>query len=259
MLQETSKKIDMYDVELSNVDGKFNIRAEVNGVNKEVLLTLPNPHYARENQHLHGIKMPDTDGKELLPNHAILGANDVALIKTSKDREFRPTSGGEDKVRLGYHVTWSGEPIINPDADKEFNKRLYAVMRYNRTAFHTFEAMHPDCVRELRHGIYVDDIRKRQSSGKMKPSKYSRKEAKMNFKDICERKISWDETLPDDLQKCWKNCTKKFPKEFKITRSIALRKNEISGVEFHGFPDASTEGCSAIVNVVDRQGSFLNQ
>lgn len=83
--------------------------------------------------------------------------------------------------------------------------------------------------------------------------------AKLIFRDICERKISWDETLPDDLQRRWKNWTKNLPKEFKITRSIPLRQSDITAVELHGFADASEQGCSAVVYALVRQGSYVNQ
>ena len=74
VLQKTIKKIDVYDVKFSDIDGKFSIRNEVNGVDKNVILMLPNPHYInviKDNLHLHGVKMINTDEKESLSIHAI--------------------------------------------------------------------------------------------------------------------------------------------------------------------------------------------
>ena len=57
----------------------------LNGADKDELLLLKitnNTNDIKENPHLRGVKMIDTDEKVLLPTHAILRASDFALIKT---------------------------------------------------------------------------------------------------------------------------------------------------------------------------------
>ena len=113
MLQKTVKKIDVYDASLSDIDGKFSIRTEVNGVDKDVLLMLPNPHYSaviEEHPHLRGVRMNDIDKKESLPIHAILGASDFALIKTSTAARIgdlgQPVA---EKTKFGWVIMFPGQ------------------------------------------------------------------------------------------------------------------------------------------------------
>ena len=576
MLQKTVKKIDVYDVSLSDIDGKFSIRTEVNGVDKDVLLMLPNPHYSaviEENPHLRGVKMNDIDKKESLPIHAILGASDFALIKTStaarigdlgqpvaektkfgwvimspgqghlsstlmlarsstedymqlcsldvlglEDKpegdqgtvyeEFKEqlTQGSDGKYQTS--LPWkAGHPALptnykvakgrfnslvrklesNPEMLANYHEIIQnqlnegivekapeslegniehyiphrAILRENaettklrivydasakadesspslnecletgpplqrkimnillRTRFKPvflagdvkqaflqiqirkaerdalrfiwidnlqskgpmiyrftrvlfglsaspfllggtleqhfakFTTKYPDCVRELREGIYVDDIslgaisveetkqlkdnavaifkeggftlHKWHSNAKELEGEFQHKDetsfakeslgtkqtevkllgvgwnkdedtlvvtipqheeistkrtvlrtiakvydplgivspilltAKILFRDICDRKLSWDGNLPDDLLKRWQNWTRNLPTEVKIPRSIPLRKSDITGIELHGFADASLNGCAAVIYAIVRQGSDVNQ
>ena len=93
MLQRTSEKMEVYELQINEINEKFSIKSEVNKVDRDVLLTLPNPQYERviqENSHLRGVVMDDKDSKDMLPVHMILGGNDYALIKTPT-----PTRVGE--------------------------------------------------------------------------------------------------------------------------------------------------------------------
>ena len=122
MLQRMEKKVDIYEVELKNLEGTFSLHSEVNGIERKVLLTLPNPHYERiiaKNKHLDGIDMNDNDGKEYIPVHVILGASDYALIKTST-----PTRIGN----LGQPIaekTKFGWIIMSPGQDEEDTTLMY--------------------------------------------------------------------------------------------------------------------------------------
>ena len=80
MLHTTNTLTDIYDVEI-NTKGDFTINTEVN----EVLISMPNPHYkdiVQTYAHLQGVQMEDSDNKEYLPVHVILGASEYANIKT---------------------------------------------------------------------------------------------------------------------------------------------------------------------------------
>ena len=45
MLHTTTKKIDVYNVEITNINKNFSMSSEVNCVDRPVLLTLQNPRY----------------------------------------------------------------------------------------------------------------------------------------------------------------------------------------------------------------------
>ena len=45
MLQTMTRKIDVYEVEIADVEGKFKMSSELNLIDKDVLITLPNPRY----------------------------------------------------------------------------------------------------------------------------------------------------------------------------------------------------------------------
>ena len=98
MLHTATTKVEVYEVEVSNLKGNFKITADVNKVNKPQLLSLPNPCYQdmiQEFRHLKGVNMDDTDNKVNLPIHMILGACEYTRIKT------------KHVLRIGS----SGEPI----------------------------------------------------------------------------------------------------------------------------------------------------
>ena len=95
MLHTTTKKIDVYNVEITNINKNFNMSSEVNCVHRPVLLTLPNPLYREviaNNPHLEGVKIDDVDQKPMLPVHMILGASDYSRVKTTT-----PAKVGDDR------------------------------------------------------------------------------------------------------------------------------------------------------------------
>ena len=79
MMHSTTRKTGVFEIEINDVSGDFQFKAEVNKVERETLLSLPNPNYEsvlRQHQHLRDIKMNDTDTKAELPIHLILGASE---------------------------------------------------------------------------------------------------------------------------------------------------------------------------------------
>ena len=98
MMHSTTRKIDVYEVEIKDVTGSFKITTEVSKVERETLISLPNPNYEtvlQQHQHLRDITMNDTDTKAELPIHMILGASEYTRIKI------------QEMPRIGQ----SGEPI----------------------------------------------------------------------------------------------------------------------------------------------------
>ena len=85
MLHTTNTFINIYDVEITNTKGDFTINTEVSKVDKAELISMANPHYRDIIQtytHLEGVQMEDSDNKEYLLVHVILGASEYATIKT---------------------------------------------------------------------------------------------------------------------------------------------------------------------------------
>ena len=68
-----------------NLKRDFELFTEVTKVEKNVLLTIPNPKYQemlKRHQHLSGITMDNKDKKAELPIHVIIGTNQYPKIKT---------------------------------------------------------------------------------------------------------------------------------------------------------------------------------
>ena len=66
---------------------KYSLNTELNKLEREVLLTLPNPKYSeilKKYPHLKEGHMNDTDEKEQLPVYKILRASDFEKIKIEK-------------------------------------------------------------------------------------------------------------------------------------------------------------------------------
>ena len=85
MMSSTTQRIEIYDVTVADVRGKFEMKTQVSKVAKSVLLSIPNPGYADilSQNHLRGVKIDDEDTKAELPIHLILGAGDYSRIKTT--------------------------------------------------------------------------------------------------------------------------------------------------------------------------------
>ena len=65
----TVQRVQSYKVEISSVEGKYEMTTQVNKVDKGVLLTVPNPKYEdliNKYHHLQGLVMDDNDKKSEL-------------------------------------------------------------------------------------------------------------------------------------------------------------------------------------------------
>ena len=83
----TTKKLKIYSVKIQHVNEKYSFSIGLNKLERYVFLTIPNPKYSKilkTYPHLREKHMNDTDEKEQLPVHIILGAGDFAKIKMEK-------------------------------------------------------------------------------------------------------------------------------------------------------------------------------
>ena len=131
LMHSLVKKTELYQFKIGYINLEFKIGIEINKLEKEVLLELPNPNY-REIQksynHLKDIIINDTDTKKELPVHVILGAEDYTKIKT------------QERARVGQ----LGEPIakltklrcvvISPGQETSVTKMLFS-----KTSVHNYE------------------------------------------------------------------------------------------------------------------------
>ena len=115
MMCSTTQKIEVYNVNVSSITGKFAMETEVNKVDKGVLLSVPNPRYAEKiNQypHLEGVVMDDKDSKPVLPIHLILGASEYSRIKTvTKPKIGNPCEPVAELTAFGWSMMSPGKEV----------------------------------------------------------------------------------------------------------------------------------------------------
>jgi hypothetical protein len=77
-------------------------------------------------------------------------------------------------------------------------------------------------------------------------------DAKEIYRKKCEEKHSWDIPLRKEIAESWTKWWDGLPEEVSVPRSSTPNK-EITGINLHGFGDASVKGCSAAVYAVVHQ------
>ena len=83
----TTKKLKIYSVKIQDVNEKYSFNTELNKLERKVLLTLPDTKYSKilkKYPHLKEVRVNDTDEKQQLPVHIILGACDFVRSKVEK-------------------------------------------------------------------------------------------------------------------------------------------------------------------------------
>ena len=118
----TAKKLKFYSVKIQDVDEEYSFNTESNKLDREVLLTLPNPKYSKilkKYPHLKDVHMNDTDEKEQLPVHIILGASDFAKIKLEKSPRARKIG------KLFAELTKTGWAMMFPGRESDVVSPLY--------------------------------------------------------------------------------------------------------------------------------------
>ena len=115
MMHSTTRKIDVFEIEINDVSGDFQFKAEISKVERETLLSLPNPNYEsvlRQHQHLRDIKMNDTDTKAELPIHLILDASEYTRTKVQEmPRVEQPGEPAAELTSLGWVLIPPGKEV----------------------------------------------------------------------------------------------------------------------------------------------------
>ena len=107
------KKSEIYHFEIGDINQEFKIGIEINKLEKEVLLELPNlnyPEIQKSYNHLKDIIINVTDTKKELLVHVILGAGDYTKIKTQeRARVGQPGEPIAELTKLGCVIIFQGQ------------------------------------------------------------------------------------------------------------------------------------------------------
>ena len=79
-MHTTSRKVEIYQLDVANLDGSFHLPVEVSKAEKDV----SNPNYVKmvkKFKYLKGIKVEDNDPQSELPVHLIVRLNECSKIK----------------------------------------------------------------------------------------------------------------------------------------------------------------------------------
>ena len=110
-----TKRVETYDVKICDTQEKCVLPVCVTKIEQRELLTLENPNYpemVERYPHLKGVRMEETDTKELLPIHVILGANEYTKIKMAGYQ--RAGAVGQpiaEQTRFGWTIMSSGAEV----------------------------------------------------------------------------------------------------------------------------------------------------
>ena len=113
LMANTVKTFNIHELEISDDNGTFTLETEVTQVDRDVIMTIPNPQYQdvlKKYSHLKGVKIIDEDTKKKLPVQIILGASDYSRIKTSTGTLIgNPGEPIAEYTRLGWTLMSPGK------------------------------------------------------------------------------------------------------------------------------------------------------
>ena len=110
-----TRRVQTYNVEISDTSGKCVLPTCVDKVNCEELLSLDNPNYPeilKKYSYLRGVHMEETATKDKLPVHVVLGVNEYTKIKMAGYQ--RAGNMGEpvaEKTRFGWTIMTTGAEV----------------------------------------------------------------------------------------------------------------------------------------------------
>ena len=133
MSTTNTRKIKIYSVKIQDINCEFGFETELNHLDKELLLELPNPKYRQLQNtyvHLKDLQINDHDPKGELPLHVILGISDYTKIKTQE----RPRVGLPGKPIA--ELTKVGWVIVSPGQETGITNMLFS-----KTFLHDYQKL----------------------------------------------------------------------------------------------------------------------
>ena len=128
LMHSVVKKTEIFQFEIGDINQEFKIGIEINKLEKEVLLELPNPNYPEIQKSYNHLKDIDIDTKKELPVHVILRAGDYTKIKTRERARFgQPEEPIAELTKLGWVV-------VSPGQETSVTKMLFS-----KTSVHDYE------------------------------------------------------------------------------------------------------------------------
>lgn len=82
---------------------------------------------------------------------------------------------------------------------------------------------------------------------------------KLLYRDVCDAKLAWDTTLPEETARKLKRWEAGLPTIATTNRSLAIHHEEIQDIQLHSFGDASGKGVASAVYAVVTQPSGVSQ
>ena len=84
LMANTVKMFNIHELEISDDNGTFTLETEVTQVDRDVIMTIPNPNYQdvlKSYSHLKGVKIIDEDTKKVLPVQIIISWEQMTTPK----------------------------------------------------------------------------------------------------------------------------------------------------------------------------------
>ena len=83
-------------------------------------------------------------------------------------------------------------------------------------------------------------------------------EGKIIYREICEAKVWWDGSIPDELAKRWLKWERALQSFLSFPQSIPSYREPIQEIQIHSFGDASKRGlCAAVYTVVKQESCSM--
>ena len=101
MFHATTRWVEIFDVTIQKIEGNFELKTQLNTVEKDTLLSLPNPNYLETISHFphpNDTKLNDVVKKKELLVHVTLGGGDYT--KTKMQRRHRIGQPGDSTAEL---------------------------------------------------------------------------------------------------------------------------------------------------------------
>ncbi|KAK3730340.1 hypothetical protein QZH41_011251 [Actinostola sp. cb2023] len=159
MMCSTTQRIDVYDLTVKSVDGKFELATTGNKVDKGVLLTVPNPSYAekiKKYRHLDGVVMEDNDPKSELPIHMIFGARLEDKPEGNQQIVYDEFIEQLDQTEDGWYETgllWKPGHKTLPTNERGSIKRLESLLKKLQSKPELFDKYDEIIQEQLDEGI----------------------------------------------------------------------------------------------------------